>query len=310
MAELLQVEHLYRYFGSRCVVNDVSFSLAKGEVLGFLGANGAGKTTTMQMLSGVLAPSAGRIVINGVDLLQQPQAAKRFLGFLPDTPPLYPELTVEEYLRYCAKLHRIAGRHIAAAVEKVMQRCGLTHVARRLLGDLSKGYQQRAGIAQALVHDPELLILDEPTVGLDPLQIREIRELIREFGADHGVILSTHILTEVQHCCSRVQVIHEGRLVLSDSISGLQHKLRGAAVIVATQRPQDVARLATIAGVTEVEPLSPTRSRIHYHSGQNPAEQLIAVVNEAGWGLQELMPERESLEELFVKLLDADRESR
>lgn len=310
MAELLQVEHLSRYFGSRCVVNDIGFTLAKGEVLGFLGPNGAGKTTTMQMLSGVLAPSAGSISINGVDLLRQPQDAKRYLGFLPDTPPLYPELTVEEYLRYCAKLHRITGRHVAAAVQRVMQRCGLAEVAKRLLGDLSKGYQQRAGIAQALVHDPELLILDEPTVGLDPLQIREIRELIREFGSGHGVLLSTHILSEVQHCCSRVQIIHQGRLVLSDSIDGLQHKLHGAVLIVATQQPQDIARLATVAGVAEVEPLSPTRSRVHYHSGQNPAEQLIALVNDAGWGLQELTPERETLEELFVKLLDDDRESR
>lgn len=309
MAELLQAEHLYRFYGPRCAVEDVGFTLAKGEVLGFLGPNGAGKSTTMHMLCGTLAPSSGQIKINGVDLLQRPQAAKMFLGFLPDTPPLYPELTVEEYLRYCARLHRIASRHIAAAVQKVQRRCGLEHVSKRLLGNLSKGYQQRVGIAQALVHNPDLLILDEPTTGLDPLQIREIRALIREFGADHGVILSTHILSEVQHCCSRVQIIQQGRLVLSDSIDGLRQRLHGASFLVKTQQPPDSARLASIEGVSAVEPLSPTHYRIRYHSGQNPAERLAALINDAGWGLQELTPERQSLEELFVKLLDDDREA-
>jgi ABC-2 type transport system ATP-binding protein len=310
MTELLQAEHLYRYYGQHCVVDDVGFSLAKGEVLGFLGPNGAGKTTTMQMLCGVLTPSSGQIAVNGVDMLQQPQAAKMFLGFLPDTPPLYPELTVDEYLRYCARLHRVARKYVAAAVQQVQQRCGLTHVSQRLIGNLSKGYQQRVGIAQAIVHNPELVILDEPTLGLDPVQIVEIRELIRELGIQHGVILSTHMLSEVQHCCSRVQIIHQGRLVLHESIAALQHRLHGATLIVSTQYPPDAALLAAVDGVTAAEPLSPNRYRIHYRTEHNPAERLAAAIGEAGWGLQELTPERKTLEELFVTLMNDDREMR
>lgn len=310
MTGLLQVEHLYRYYGRHCAVDDVGFALEKGEVLGFLGPNGAGKTTTMQMLCGALAPSSGRIAVNGIDMLQQPQAAKMVLGFLPDTPPLYLELTVNEYLRYAARLHRVARQQVAAAVQKVQQRCGLTHVAQRLIGNLSKGYQQRVGIAQALVHNPELVILDEPTLGLDPVQLVEIRALIRELGAEHGVILSTHMLSEVQQCCSRVQIIHQGRLVLHESIDGLRHKLHGAAFIVVTQQPPDTARLAAVDGVTAVEPLSPHRCRIHHRQEYNPAERLAAVIGEAGWGLQELTPERQTLEELFIALLNDGREPR
>ncbi|MGR8935782.1 MAG: ABC transporter ATP-binding protein [Gammaproteobacteria bacterium] len=308
MTALLQAEHLYRYYGSRCVVDDVGFTLAKGEVLGFLGPNGAGKTTTMQMLCGVLAPDSGRIAVNGADILQRPRAAKTFLGYLPDTPPVYPELTVDEYLHYCARLHRVQGKYLRAAVQKVLQRCGLTHVAQRLIGNLSKGYQQRVGIAQALVHNPDLVVLDEPTAGLDPVQIVEIRELIRELGSEHGVILSTHILSEVQHCCSRVQIIHQGKLVLHENIDGLRQRLNGAAFIVSTQRPADTARLAAVDGVTAVELLSPHCCRVHYRTEQNPAERLAAVIAESGCGLQELTPERQTLEELFLALLNGDRE--
>ena len=211
MTTLIEAEHLTRYYGKHCAVNDVSFTLAKGEVLGFLGPNGAGKTTTMQMLCGNLAPSAGQIKINGFDLLDQPKAAKLSLGYLPDTPPLYKELTVQEFLLYCAQLHGIAKsfRHCTPSTQ-AKERCGLTDVADRLIANLSKGFQQRVGIAQAILHNPEVIVLDEPTVGLDPIQIREIRTLIRELGQDHGVILSTHILTEVQESCTHVQIIRSG----------------------------------------------------------------------------------------------------
>ena len=221
MTNLIEAEHLTRYYGKQCAVNDVSFTLAKGEVLGFLGANGAGKTTTMQMLCGNLAPSAGQIKINGFDLLDQPKAAKLSLGYLPDTPPLYKELTVQEFLLYCAQLHGIAKNSIIDAINRAKERCGLTEVADRLIANLSKGFQQRVGIAQAILHNPEVIVLDEPTVGLDPIQIREIRTLIRELGQDHGVILSTHILTEVQESCSHVQIIHQGQLILNETIAGL-----------------------------------------------------------------------------------------
>lgn len=221
MSILVEAKQLYRYYGKHCAVQDVSFSLKKGQVLGFLGANGAGKTTTMSMLCGNLAPSSGEIIINGVDLLDNPVAAKQYIGYLPDQPPLYKELTVTEFLRYCAQLHRVPNTAVAQTVAVAQNRCGLKEVAQRLIGNLSKGYQQRVGIAQAILHDPPVIVLDEPTVGLDPIQIKEIRSLIKELGVDHGVILSTHILSEVQETCTDVQIIHQGQLVLSKTVAEL-----------------------------------------------------------------------------------------
>jgi ABC-2 type transport system ATP-binding protein len=221
MSLLVEAKQLYRYYGKQCAVNNVSFQLKKGQVLGFLGANGAGKTTTMSMLCGNLAPSSGEIIINGVDLLDNPVAAKHSIGYLPDQPPLYKELTVTEFLRYCAELHRVPSAEMTAAVTIAQERCGLNEVAQRLIGHLSKGYQQRVGIAQAILHNPPVIVLDEPTVGLDPIQIKEIRSLIKELGVEHGVILSTHILSEVQETCTDVQIIHQGQLVLNSTMAEL-----------------------------------------------------------------------------------------
>ena len=221
MSLLIEAKQLYRYYGEHCAVDNVSFSLRKGQVLGFLGTNGAGKTTTMSMLCGNLAPSSGEISINGIDLLDNPVAAKQFIGYLPDQPPLYKDLTVTEFLRYVAQLHRVPSAEISNAVAVAQQRCGLVEVADRLCGNLSKGYQQRVGIAQAILHNPPVIVLDEPTVGLDPIQIKEIRSLIKELGVNHGVILSTHILSEVQETCTDVQIIHQGKLVLSQSMAEL-----------------------------------------------------------------------------------------
>jgi ABC-2 type transport system ATP-binding protein len=221
MTVLISANQLTRYYGKHCAVNQVSFSLAKGQILGFLGANGAGKTTTLQMLCGNLAPSSGEIIVNGFDMLTQPKLAKRSLGYVPDTPPLYKELSVNEFLRYCAELHGVPKADITSAVQLAEQRCGLTDVANRLIGNLSKGFQQRIGIAQAIVHNPDVIVLDEPTVGLDPLQIIEIRRLIRELGQEHGVIFSTHILSEVQEVCTDVMIIQQGQIVLNTRIQDL-----------------------------------------------------------------------------------------
>ncbi len=218
----VSVRGLCRNFGARTAVREIDLELKRGEVLAFLGPNGAGKTTIMRMLTGNLAPSAGSIEICGIDLLDNPRGAKARIGYLPETPPLYRELTVDEYLQFAARLHRISNEKIGFTVDQVMQRCGLNDSGKRLIGSLSKGYQQRVGIAQAIVHDPDVIILDEPTVGLDPNQMREIRGLIRELGAKRSVVLSTHILTEVESVCDRVQIIHEGRVVFSDSIGGLK----------------------------------------------------------------------------------------
>jgi len=308
MTTLIEAEHLTRYYGKHCAVNDVSFTLAKGEVLGFLGANGAGKTTTMQMLCGNLAPSAGQIKINGFDLLDQPKAAKLNLGYLPDTPPLYKELTVQEFLLYCARLHGIDKNAITHAIERAKERCGLTDVADRLIANLSKGFQQRVGIAQAILHNPEVIVLDEPTVGLDPIQIREIRTLIRELGQDHGVILSTHILTEVQESCTHVQIIDQGQLILNETIAGLNRQMDTGTLQVSTRLTPDINSLLTIPGVSSIESITENRIVIHHSVTANPAEQIAALVIAAGWGLQELTPVKRSMEDIFISLTKEHRE--
>ena len=299
---LIKVEHLVRYYGPQCAVNNVSFEVKRGEVLGFLGPNGAGKSTTMQMITGNLAPSAGRITINGIDILDKPKEAKAALGFLPEQPPVYRELTVDEYLAYCARLNRIAKGNIAKAMTNAKERCGLTEVGQRLIGNLSKGYQQRVGIAQAIIHRPEVVILDEPTVGLDPIQIREIRKLIRELGGEHSVILSTHILPEVQATCDRVQIINKGQLVLADTIDGLTRRMQASSLTVALRQTPSSEALTAIAGVLSAEPLADGRWRISYQPEQNPAEALVAQSVAQGWGLQELTPDRLSLEDIFVNI--------
>lgn len=218
---LLAAEGLSRYYSEHCAVDSLNLHLQKGEVLGLLGPNGAGKSTTMQMLTGNLAPTTGSIQINGIDLLDEPRSAKRHLGYLPEQPPVYRDLTVNEYLDYCAKLHGMRGAERTQAIGLACERCSLTEVQNRLIANLSKGYKQRVGIAQAILHSPSVVILDEPTVGLDPLQIREIRKLIRELGQEHSVILSTHILPEVQAVCDRVQILNRGRTVFNDSLAGV-----------------------------------------------------------------------------------------
>ena len=230
--KLLSVKHLSRFYGSLIAVNNISFHLNKGEVLGFLGPNGAGKSSAMQVITGNLAPSTGQINICGFDLLDSAKQAKANIGYLPEQPPLYRELTVNEYLSFCAQLNRLEKSKQQVAIDRAKERCGLTDVGKRLINNLSKGYQQRVGIAQAIIHSPAIVVLDEPTVGLDPIQIKEIRTLIRELAEEHGVILSTHILPEVQMTCDRVQIINQGQLVYSDDIGHLHQRMRSNNIIL------------------------------------------------------------------------------
>ena len=302
MTSLIQVDQLYRYYGDHCAVNNVSFSLERGEILGFLGPNGAGKSTTMQMICGNLAPTAGQIAINGIDILDKPKEAKRELGYLPEVPPVYRDLTTDEFLDYCARLHRIPRASIGKVVENAKERCGLTELSTRLIGNLSKGYQQRVGIAQAILHTPAVIILDEPTVGLDPIQIREIRELIRELGKAHGIILSTHILPEIQEVCTRVQIIHQGQLVLNDSIQGLERSMRGLSVQLRTQDTPDLVKLYAIKGIHGIEELGDNRYRIFHDQESTPAGAIAETAVSAGWGLLELIPEKRSMEQIFVEI--------
>ena len=299
---LIEARGLGRSYGGRQAVNNLSFSLHAGEVLGFLGPNGAGKSTTMRMLAGVLAPSAGEIRIAGVDLLDEPLRAKRAIGYLPENPPLYPELGVSDYLRYVAELHDDAGQDLDDAVEDAMERCGLTEVAGRLIGNLSKGFQQRVGIAQAIVHDPAVVILDEPTVGLDPIQIREIRELIRELGQQHTVILSTHILPEVQSVCSRVLIINAGRAVFSENLAELEARGSRGLMIDANRLPT-TAEIEQALPQLRVERVAERRVRLQPRGDQAlEAEAIAREFINAGWGLREVRNDDHSLEEIFAKV--------
>jgi ABC-2 type transport system ATP-binding protein len=302
---LISVDSLSRYYGHYLAVDGVSFELRQGEVLGFLGPNGAGKSSTMQMISGNLAPSAGRISINGIDLLDAPKRAKAEIGYLPEQPPVYRDLTVDEYLQYCARLHRVSKRQRGPALSRAKQRCGLTGVGKRLIGNLSKGFQQRVGIAQAILHSPAVVILDEPTVGLDPNQIRDIRALIRELGESHGIILSTHILPEVQATCSRVQIIHQGRLVFSEDMHELERRLTSHVLLLETSQPLAEAELATIPGIDSVQLIGQTRARLHF-TQHNPASEVAAFVARAELGLLELALDRQTLEQVFVDLTCSD----
>ncbi len=308
---LIKVEELTRYYGAqtsaRPAVDNISFEVRRGEVLGFLGPNGAGKSTTMRMITGNLSPSHGRITINGIDILDQPKKAKADIGFLPELPPLYRELTVDEYLQFCARLNRISRDKQTNAIGTAKDRCGLSDVGKRLIANLSKGYQQRVGIAQAIIHSPAVVVLDEPTVGLDPIQIREIRHLIRELSSEHSVILSTHILPEVQATCDRVQIINQGRLVLSDSIEGLIQRMQTSSLRLRTKNRINNNILLAIEGVVAVSVIDEDCVQIKHKPETNPAAAIAKITVEQGWELLELTPDRRSLEEIFVDITTAEQ---
>ncbi len=293
---------LTRLYGGREAVSNVSFSLNKGEVLGFLGPNGAGKSTTMKMLTGNLAPSSGSVKICGIDMIENPKEAKALIGYLPEMRPLYKELTVDEYLTMAARLHRVSAKHIKSAVEAAKERCGLGHMSKRLIENLSNGYQQRVGIAQAIIHRPMVVILDEPTVGLDPIQIRDIRALIREVGGEHSVIISTHILPEVEMVCDRVQIIDKGKLVFNGSIDVLKRQRVGNKLLVGLRQAPKADDLLNIAGVVEAETLPSGLIRVRFEGDTTPAEAIVQTAVQQGWGLYQIAPDQTSLEDVFMQL--------
>ena len=293
---------LTRLYGGREAVSNVSFSLNKGEVLGFLGPNGAGKSTTMKMLTGNLAPSSGSVKICGIDMIENPKEAKALIGYLPEMRPLYKELTVDEYLTMAARLHRVSAKHIKQAVEAAKERCGLGHMSKRLIENLSNGYQQRVGIAQAIIHRPMVVILDEPTVGLDPIQIRDIRALIREVGGEHSVIISTHILPEVEMVCDRVQIIDKGKLVFNGSIDVLKRQRVGNKLLIGLRQAPKADDLLNIAGVVEAETLPSGMIRVRFEGDAAPAEAIVQTAVQQGWGLYQIAPDQTSLEDVFMQL--------
>jgi len=300
---LVQASNLHRHYGRHHAVAGVSIRLHQGEVLGLLGPNGAGKSTTMQMLTGNIAPGSGEIIIAGIDLLDDPREAKKHIGYLPEQPPVYRDMTVLEYLRYCTKLHGIASNKCTQAVDVVMQRCGLTDVRKRLIGNLSKGYQQRTGIAQAIIHQPSVVILDEPTVGLDPIQIHQIRKLIRELGNDHSVILSTHILPEVKIVCDRVQIITQGKTAFEDTLEGLERRHGDAILLIGFEHDVDPKKLLTLEGVTNVDDVGFARYKVHFQGQPHIADTLCKLAFTENWKITEITPETNSLETIFLDLV-------
>ncbi len=302
----VEASELTRLYGGREAVSNVSFDLKQGEVLGFLGPNGAGKSTTMKMLTGNLAPSAGSVKICGIDMIENPKEAKALIGYLPEMRPLYKEFTVDEYLTIAARLHRVSARNIKKAVENAKERCGLGHMSKRLIENLSNGYQQRVGIAQAIIHNPMVVILDEPTVGLDPNQIRPIRELIKEIGKEHSVILSTHILPEVELMCNHVQIIDKGKLVFNGDIDVLKRQRVGNKLLIGFNNSPAVEDLLKIKGVTEAEIVENNMMRVRFAPDAMPHEAIVAASVKNKWGLYQIAPDQTSLEDVFTQLTHQD----
>ena len=304
---LLQATGLTREFKGYKAVHNLSLLLKQGEVLGLLGPNGAGKSTTLQMLTGNLAPTEGQITIKGVDLIDQPKIAKRFIGYLPENPPLYRDLTVNEYLEYCAQLHQLKSKERKLLVTQACRRCYLEDVRHRLINNLSKGYRQRIGIAQAILHQPEVVILDEPTVGLDPIQIREIRALIRELGNSHAVILSTHILPEVQAICDRVQMIYRGKSVFSDSLVNLTAGL-DKLILLECESEIPTELLKNLPHIQAIQVKGYGRYELEHEAGVNIAPLLAAFCLEKGFKIKSLTPVTHSLEQVFMSLVHQESE--
>ena len=313
---MIKVQQLTKHFAGCVAVDGVSFEVARGEIVGFLGPNGAGKTTTMRILAGYLPATGGSASIAGYDVFRDSIEVRRRIGYLPENVPLYPEMRVDEYLHFRARLKGVHGRNRRKRVDEVKGMCGLGEVGRRIIGQLSKGYRQRVGLAESLVHDPELLILDEPTIGLDPNQIRQVRELIKDLSQRHTVLLSTHILPEVEMTCRRVVIIHRGKVVASDTPENLKRLREGGTDVVAEIRGPSadvrakVAALPGVRGVTVTEADGWCRVAVECEQESALRPLLFDAVARAGWGLRELRAERRSLEDIFVSLTHVDPEGR
>jgi ABC-2 type transport system ATP-binding protein len=311
---VIEVQHISKRYGRVTAVEDVSFRVERGEILGFLGPNGAGKTTTMRILTGYMPPTEGRATIAGFDVFDHPIEAKRRTGYLPETPPLYPDMTVREYLTFVARIKGVVSKERRDRVDAVMRRTQVADMADRHCAKLSKGYRQRVGLAQALIHNPEVLILDEPTAGLDPKQIIETRELIRGLAGDHTVVLSTHILPEVSQTCQRVVIINQGRVVAVDTPDNLTARLRGAEALyvqVDAGGADAGEALAAVPGVIRVAGAGPPGAaaafEVESERGTDVRRDVARAIVTRGWGLLELRPMRMSLEEVFLQVTTEER---
>jgi ABC-2 type transport system ATP-binding protein len=311
---MIQVKDLTKRYARTTAVDHISFEVAKGRIVGFLGPNGAGKTTTMRMLTCFLPPSEGTATVAGLDVVEQPLEVKKRIGYLPETPPIYPEMETAEYLSFVGKLKGLAGADLRRRTDYVCERCAIGDVRNKLLGKLSKGYRQRVGLAQAIIHNPDVLILDEPTAGLDPKQINETRDLIKGLAGDHTIVLSTHILPEVEQTCEQVIIINGGKLVATDSVSNLRARARGAESVLlevagrngTLEAPIVQHKLEKVPGVSRVLCREQVDSRalfeVESERGRLVRGDLARAVVECGWDLNELRPAAMSLEEIFLQL--------
>lgn len=309
---MIEVAHLTKHYPGRVAVDDVSFRVNPGEIVGFLGPNGAGKSTTMRILTGYLPATGGTVRVAGYDVAAESIEVRRRIGYLPESCPLYGEMRVDEYLRFRARLKGVPHSKLKARLAEVKERCGIADVGGRIIGHLSKGYRQRVGLAESLVHDPELLILDEPTIGLDPHQIRLVRSLITSLAERHTILLSTHILSEVEMTCRRVLIINKGRIVASDTPDRLRRRMEGEAAVTAEIRgPQAEVEssLRALPGVSELM-TEGTGSWIRYTlrapRDQDTRAAIFEAVSARGWSLRELHQEAATLEDIFVNLTKSD----
>lgn len=299
---IVKISGLSHRYSTSWAISDINIDIDRKGVYGLLGSNGAGKSTTMNIMCGVLNQTKGEVYINGIDIRKNPVAAKRQLGFLPQVLPLYLDLTVKEYLRYCGQLRDVAPQELEAAVDKVMEQCGVSHMKERLLKNLSGGYRQRVGIAQAIIHKPMLVILDEPTNGLDPMQIVEVRNLIKSIGLEHTVILSSHILSEIQLLCQQIIMIEKGKLVFADSMEAFNNYIAPQSMLVEFANSPAVEVLGSIRGVSRVERLAQGSFRLFYDGNREVSEAVIKRSVEEGWRMIQLSVERNSVDEIFHQL--------
>ncbi len=314
---MITVENLTKRYAQKIAIEGMTFKVEKGEILGFLGPNGAGKTTTMRIITGYMPASDGAVQVDGFDVFDNPIDVRRRIGYLPESPPLYPEMTVTGYLRFVAKIKGVAKENLGNEVARVMDRVNVTDVKERIISKLSKGYKQRVGLAQALLNDPPVLVLDEPTIGLDPKQIQEVRELIKELAGNHTVILSTHILPEVEQTCHRVIIIDRGKIVAVDTPRNLRFQAQGAERVfieVEGPAPEIVAKLKAMPGVIAVRKVAENDGRIRFQiEGElrkDIRSDLARAVVQSGWRLLELQSSAMSLEDVFIKLTTAEEEEK
>ncbi len=310
---MIEVQGLTKYYGPHPAIMDVSFQVEAGEVVAFLGPNGAGKTTCMRILTGFMPANAGTATIAGFDIHEQSLDARRQIGYLPEHTALYRDMRVRQYLRYMGQLAGMGSAQVKDRMDNVMTRCGLAERADQIIGTLSRGYRQRVGIAQAMLHDPQVLILDEPTIGLDPNQIREVRSLIKSLAGDHTVMLSTHILPEAQMTCERVIIINQGKIVATDTTSALTHRVKDAEMMMFRVAQDDGAIPAAVRALKDVHAVRPVRGdkgayQVETSVGCDCRSEVARAIVEGGWGLLELRPLEMSLEEVFVELTTEDEE--